>query len=78
MVMIVYWRIDDICSYRPKVLPRHCVSFVLRQPRGQAELEEMLALPEARWKVLNLPPVERETTGFSGALIIAINRSSSS
>lgn len=38
-----------------------------RQPRGQAELEEMLALPEARWKVLNLPPVERETNGFSGA-----------
>ena len=84
MVMLVYWRVDDIFSYRPQVLPS------LRQPRGQAELEEMLALPEARWKVLNLPPVERETNGFSGGLIIrrevvcwcrltiAINRSSSS
>ena len=44
MVMLVYWRVDDIFSY---ILPS------LRQPRGQAELEEMLALPEARWKGLN-------------------------
>ena len=63
MAMSVYRRVDDVFSYRPQVLRS------LRQPRGQAELEEMLALPEARWKVLNLPPVERETNGFSGDLI---------
>ena len=41
MAMSVYRRVDDIFSYRLQVLPS------LRQPRGQAELEEMLALPEA-------------------------------